>query len=88
MLLNAKEIELEDFWKWLRDYANKKCREHYMNRVYHDRKCERCNTWTSEVDGCAALTQDDDYDYMTCKRCSHVSKWDCRCMIPILVKSI
>lgn len=79
---------MENFWIWLREYANKKVKQHYMNRVYHDRKCERCGTWTSEVDGCARLEQDDDYDYMTCKKCGHVSKWDCRGMIPVLVKRL
>jgi len=79
---------MEKFWLWLRDYANQKVRDIYMDRIHHDRKCERCNTWTSEVNGCAKLEQDDDYDYMTCNKCSHVSKWDCRGMLPTLVKSV
>ncbi|MEE9532714.1 MAG: hypothetical protein V3W52_17180 [Syntrophobacteria bacterium] len=77
---------MKRFWERLREYANNKVREHYMNTVRHDRKCVRCNTWTSEVGGAAKLEQDDDYDYMTCKKCGYVSKWDCRGMLPILAK--
>ena len=76
---------MERFWERVREYANKKVREHYMNRVRHDRQCERCNTWTSEVGGCAKIEVYDYRELMTCKKCKHVSVWDCRGMIPILV---
>ncbi len=78
----------EQFWKWLRNYATKKVRDCYMEEVHHDRRCEQCGTWTSEVDGCAKLKESDCgcFEFMTCKKCGHVSKWDCRGMLPVLVK--
>lgn len=77
----------EKHWKWLRDFSNKKVRECYMARVYHDRKCDRCESWTSEVDGCKKLTNSEcgDFELMTCNKCLHVSKWDCRGMMPTMV---
>lgn len=81
---------MERFWEWLRSYANKKVRRCHMNLVRHERKCERCNTWTSEVNGCKDLQDAPDdsmFELMTCNKCGHVSRWDCRGMLPTLVKS-
>ena len=58
-----------------------------MNRVRHERLCEKCGTWTSEVGGCAKLEDDptDPYfELMTCNKCKHISRWDCRGMLPML----
>lgn len=80
---------MEKFWEWLRAFANKKVREAHMNKFHHERKCEQCNTWTSEVDGCEKLIDDPDdpmFELMTCKKCGHISRWDCRGMLPVLVK--
>jgi hypothetical protein len=79
---------MEKFWEWLRYYANQKVRDYYMAKVHHERKCECCNTWTSEVGGCAKLEEAPDdsmCELMTCKKCGHVSRWDCRGMLPTLV---
>ena len=92
---NLKKLKIdgmmENFWKWLRAYANTKVRDCYQHKGYNDRRCERCNTWTSEIDGCKSLKPDPAdkmVDLMTCKKCGHVSKWDCRYMIPILIKTL
>ena len=76
------------FWEWLRDYANKKVKENYIKNYFHDRKCERCGTCLSEVGGCAGINDDSKYpmfERMECKKCHHVSIWDTRLMIPVLV---
>jgi hypothetical protein len=80
----------ERFWLAVREFANKRVRAAYMAKICHDRQCERCNTWTSEVGGCLKLIDDpadDRYELMTCKRCKHVSRWDCAGMLPICVPS-
>lgn len=77
----------EKFWTWAREFANKKVREAYMGVVHHDRLCERCGTWTSEVGGCLKLVDDPKdpmFELMTCRKCGHVSRWDCRFMVPML----
>ena len=79
---------MERFWLWLREYANRKIRKRYMDRVRHDRKCERCATWTSEVGGCKEIVDNGDFQLMTCKKCGHISKWNCTAMVPFLVKSL
>ena len=83
------DVYLYRFWIWLRKYSNCRVRRHYMNIYRHDRKCERCETWLSEVDGAKNIDFSlcGWFEYLTCKRCNHVSKWDCRGMIPTLVKS-
>lgn len=75
-------------WKWLRELSNNKIKEEYMNRVHHDRFCTNCKTWTSEIGGCVKIEYSDCgwFEFMTCKKCSHVSKWDCRGMLPTLVE--
>ena len=86
-MYSNKETGMERFWKWLRSFANKKVRSSYMNRVRHERLCEKCGTWTSEVGGCAKLEDDptDPYfELMTCNKCKHISRWDCRGMLPML----
>lgn len=79
---------MEKFWLWLRNKANAKVREAHMVRVGHERLCVKCNTWTSEVGGCAALVYCPTNKYhqlMTCKRCGHVSRWDIGGMMPELI---
>jgi RecJ-like exonuclease len=60
-----------------------------MDKWHHERKCEQCNTWTSEVDGCAKMEDAPDdprFQLMTCNKCGHISRWDCRGMLPTLVR--
>ena len=77
----------ERFWKWVRSYSNKKVRDDHMSKFHHERKCIKCNTWTSEVDGCAKLEDDPTdamFELMTCNKCGHISRWDCTGMFPTL----
>lgn len=32
----------QKIWMKIRDYANKKVKEHYIKRNYHDRMCPHC----------------------------------------------
>jgi hypothetical protein len=79
---------MEKFWKWLRRLSNKKVKKHYLKRVHHDRLCIRCKTWTSEIDGCSKLETSDDgnFEFLTCKKCNYVSKWNITGIIPVVVK--
>ena len=63
------------FWERVRAYANKRVREQHMQKCRHERKCPRCNTWTSEVDGCKSLETFGQSELMTCKKCGYTSKW-------------
>jgi hypothetical protein len=66
---------MEKFWRWLFNYAKKQVKEHYLGRMYHDRLCSNCKTWISETDGCQDFKQQDDFQFMTCKKCGYVSTW-------------
>ncbi len=65
------------FWNKVRDYANRKCKELYIKKHHCDLKCKRCNTWISETDGPLSYISDEDEnsDYMTCKKCKHITKF-------------
>lgn len=80
---------LEKFWVRLRAYANKKVRQHHISKTKYDLKCNKCNTWTSEVGGWANLsgisTDNKLFKYMKCNRCGHISKWDCTGIGPTLI---
>lgn len=77
---------MKKFWLWLRKLSNKKVKQHYMNRYYHDRKCPNCNIWTSEVNGCKSLidTECGVYQFMECSQCGWISRWNMMCMLPML----
>lgn len=60
-----------------------------MDIYHHDRKCPKCLTWTSEVEGCKSMETSTDNPYidlMECNKCGFVSKWDCSSMLPFLIK--
>lgn len=67
------------FWEWLRSVANNRVRERYMDRHGHDRRCPRCDTWTSEVNGALEVRDEGNgFEVMLCKRCRTWSRWDYR----------
>jgi len=78
-------------YELLRNYIDKKIHKRYHDRKgHHDRKCVYCNTWISEVGGCTELIDDPDdpmFELMTCAKCGHTSRWDCRGMLPVWDKS-
>lgn len=75
----------QTFWEKLRSFANGRVRKAYMDKVHHDRKCPRCQTWTSEVGGCAGMRDDGDWhELMKCNRCGYESRWFVGSMLPII----
>ena len=69
---------MNEFWKWLRNFANNKVMEHHMAKYKHSRLCPNCNLWTSETGGAKEYyseISDSMYSYMRCNQCGYLSKW-------------
>ncbi|ASV44361.1 hypothetical protein PBI_SCTP2_346 [Salicola phage SCTP-2] len=70
-----------EFWKRVRDYAQRKMKQEYG---HGDLKCPNCKRWTYELGGCVTMYQYDKHnDIMVCKQCGYESMWFMGAAVPI-----
>jgi len=74
------------FWTKVKEYAEKKEREHWLETRYSDQKCPYCNTWQGNCGGwraCQPNTPDHMHDRLQCGKCGQWSTW--RGGLPVLI---
>jgi transcription elongation factor Elf1 len=64
------------FWKWLKEYAERKEEEAYLDSHYCDQKCPLCNTWQGTVGGWREVVDAaEGRTRMTCNKCGQSTLW-------------
>ena len=75
-------------WTKIKQFAERKEREHWLETRYSDQKCPHCETWQGNCGGWREMqgnTPDQMYDRLRCGKCGQWSTWFDAGMLMVLV---